>query len=742
MDENDGDLNEQFHRNEAISAVADEEDDDYEDLYNDVNVGEGFLQSLRSNDEIGSRIEEVEETVEPTPPLPPLNGQTAAESGAVIPGVGGGSSDEVESSVVREVEKDVGGGGEGGSSRVSGRVEGFENVGFRGDELNVRGAGGGLVQPGGGGGGGGGVRVELGQPLGKVGEVEEQTVNNSNNGVAGQRIGQQPYAAGVRTVGNTENEGFLRQGGGNNVNVGGGVGAGAFGNVNGNRVGVGVGIGGGGGGGTILFVGDLHWWTTDAELEAELCKYGPVKEVKFFDEKASGKSKGYCQVEFYDSAAATACKEGMNGHVFNGRPCVVASASPFSVKKMGEAQINRNQQVAQAAIGQVRRGVGDGVGRAGGSNTATGGNYQGGGGNYQGGSGNYQGGSGNFQGGTDNNRGYGRGNWGRGSGQGMGGRGPPGPMRNRPGMGGRGIMGNGGNGFGQGMGATPPLLHHQAMMGQGFDPAFATPMGRMAGYGGFPGGPTPPFSGILSSFPPVGGVGLPGVAPHVNPAFFGRGMPMNGMGMMPTTGVEGHNMGMWSDPNMAGWAGEEHTGRAGESSYAEEAVSDHQYGEVSHDRGPWPNAMKEKDRGSERDWSGSSDRRYREDRDSTYERDMPREKDTSQDQDWSERRHRDDRDRERDRGQSRDRERSRDRDREVSRERDRDRDRDRDRHRDERDRYVDHHRYRDREPEYDDEWERGRSSRTHSKSRLPQEEEQRSRSRDADYGKRRRLASE
>ncbi|XP_058218915.1 uncharacterized protein LOC131329662 [Rhododendron vialii] len=732
MDENEGDLSDQFHRNEAISAVADEEDDDYEDLYNDVNVGEGFLQSLRGNEEIGARTEEVDETVEtvePSLPEPPLNNnQTVVQSGAVIPGVGSG---EVESGGDREVEKDVGGGGDGGdSSRVFGK-EGFEKVGFRGDELPVRGSsGGGVLPPV-----GGGMRVELGQSLDKVGEVEEQTVNG-NNSVAGQRIGQQPYAAaGVKTGGNMENEGIVRQGG--NVN---GAGGGAFVNGNGTRVGAGIG-GGGGGGGTILFVGDLHWWTTDAELESELCKYGPVKEVKFFDEKASGKSKGYCQVEFYDSAAATACKEGMNGHVFNGRPCVVASASPFSVKKMGEAQLNRNQQVAQGALGPVRRGVGDGVGRTGGSNTATGGNYQGGGGNYQGGSGNYQGGSGNYQGGADNNRGFGRGNWGRGNAQGMGGRGPPGPMRNRPtGMAGRGIIGNGGNGFGQGIGATPPLLHHQAMIGQGFDPAFG-PMGRMAGYGGFP-GPTPPFSGILSSFPPVGGVGLPGVAPHVNPAFFGRGMPMNGMGMMPTTGVEGHNMGMWSDPNMAGWAGEEHVGRAGESSYAEEAVSDHQYGEVSHDRGPWPNAMKEKDRGSERDWSGSSDRRYREDRDPGYERDMPREKDTGQDQDWSERRHRDDRDRERDRDrdQSRDRERSRDRDRELSRERDRDRDRDR--HRDERDRYVDHHRYRDREPEYDDEWERGRSSRTHGKSRLPQEEEQRSRSRDADYGKRRRLASE
>ena len=150
-----------------------------------------------------------------------------------------------------------------------------------------------------------------------------------------------------------------------------------------NTGGVGGAGGGGGGaagsGGTILFVGDLHWWTTDAELETELSRYGPVKEVKFFDEKASGKSKGYCQVEFFDPSAATACKEGMNGHVFNGRPCVVAFASPFTVKKMGEAQINRNQQMNQSAVPQGRRGPADAGAKPGGSNISTGGNYQGGG---------------------------------------------------------------------------------------------------------------------------------------------------------------------------------------------------------------------------------------------------------------------------------------------------------------------------------------------------------------------------
>ncbi|KAE8726107.1 Nuclear transcription factor Y subunit B-3 [Hibiscus syriacus] len=578
---------------------------------------------------------------------------------------------------------------ERGDSMVS-----HESQGFRGSAYNdVKGPNAVI-----GGGGGRGLRVELAQASSKLNDMAvEQSRNNNYDNLDGlTAIGQQ--GQGVGNVGGVENEGLMRQGevgaGNGNVNSGGGSGP-MIGNGVGNVAVASVVRGsapgvGGSGGGTILFVGDLHWWTTDAELESELCKYGPVKEVKFFDEKASGKSKGYCQVEFYDPAAATACKEGMNGHVFNGRPCVVAFASPFTVKKRGEAQLNRKLQMAQSALSQAGRGRNDAGSKPVGINIQTGGNYQGG----------------------DNNKGYGRGNMGRGNAQGMGNRGPVGPMRNRAGgMGGRGIMGNGGNGFGQGIGAAPDLMHTQSMMGQGFGPAFGGAMGRMGGYGGFPGALTSPFSGMLNSFPPVGGVGLPGVAPHVNPAFFGRGMSMNGMGMMPSSGVDGPNMG-WSDPSMGGWGGDEHGGgRASESSYGEEAAFNHQHGEASHDRG-----------GNDRDMTG--------------------EKDTGNGHDWPERQHQDDRDigRECDRERDRDQEHSRDRDRNHDRELDQERDQNR--YREDKDRYAAHHKYRDREPEHSNDWDRGRSSRTHSKSRLSQEEEHRSRSRGADYGKRRRLTSD
>ncbi|RAL39008.1 hypothetical protein DM860_011494 [Cuscuta australis] len=674
------DPSEQFHRNEAISAVADdgflgEEDDDYEDLYNDVNVGENFLQSLGKSEEIGFKNEEVVEK------LPPNATHVQTLSAA-----------EGDQKAEKEQE---------GGAMESDKFQGYPTMGSRASEMGAKSS---TLPSSGSGTLASEQRVELGHSSGIVADKgEHASIGDAQH----QCIALPPHAAPVENFVNVVSAG--------NHNMDRQVGN-MIGNI-GNEGVFGVGGGGGSVGGTLLFVGDLHWWTTDAELEAELSKYGPMKEVKYFDEKASGKSKGYCQVEFFDPAVATACKEGMNGHIFNGRPCVVAYASPYTVRKMGESQINRNQQTAQTSVSQARRGPGDVMVKPGGNNIVPGGNHQGT---------------------ADTNRVYGRGNWGgRGVIHGMGNRAPLGSMRNRPGgMGGRSSMVNGGGAFGQGIGGTPSLLHPHTMIGPGFDPAFGGSMGRMGSFGGFAGPPTP-YSGIMPSFPPLANVGLPGIAPHVNPAFFGRGMPMNGMGMMPGTSEGPPNMGMWSDMNMGGWAGEVHGSRAaGESSYNEEAVSDPQPGEASHehDRGTWHAGLKEKDRGGEWDWSGASDRRYRDEKEPGFDREMPLEKDIAHDHDWSpERKHRDSREH----GRVREPERSKERGRGRDGDRDRGHDRERDNRRD-----AVHYRHRDPELEYNDDWDRGRSSRTHAKSRLSHEEEQRSRSRDTEYGKRRRMASE
>ncbi|KAG1363750.1 RNA-binding protein cabeza [Cocos nucifera] len=579
-----------FHRNEAISAVQDEEqfygeDEDYDDLYNDVNVGEGFLHAVHRSDEPeaypredGSRSNPL-----PVPPLHPPSGD--APEKVQIPGIAGDPKIE----------------------RPANRSGGFHEQGFRGGGESLVGARPPAPLPV-------GNRPELGQSSGRPGEIQGQSRNSGYGNEGYQRQGS-GFAGEARQVGS------------------------------GPAAGVSVNGGGEGAGGTTLFVGELHWWTTDADLEAEVSKYGQLKEVKFYDEKASGKSKGFCQVDFYDPVAAAACKEGMHGHVFNGRPCVVAFASPHTVRRMGEAQLKNQQMAAQSsALPQKGRG---------GGGAPMGGNY-----------------------------GRGGGNWGRG---GTGNRGPMGNMRNRMGpVGGRGIMGNGGM-----VAPPPPMLHPGAMLGQGFDPTGfgAAAMGRMGGaYGGFPAGPTTaPFPGLMPSFPPV-------VAPHVNPAFFGRG------------GMAAGGVGMWPDPSMGGWGAEE------QSSYGEDAASDQRYGEGSHG----------KDRGPDRDWSGISDRRH------------DREKDMGPGQEWSERRHHDGRamSRERDRDWERDRARERggDRDREGGTERERERERERDRYRDDGDHHGDHYRHRDRALELDDDWDRGRSS------------GQRSKSREVEHSKRRRLS--
>lgn len=220
------------------------------------------------------------------------------------------------------------------------------------------------------------------------------------------------------------------------------------------------------------------------------------------------------------------------------------------------------------------------------------------------------------------------------------------------------------------------MMHPQSMLGSGFDPTY---MNRAGPYGGFS---TPAFPGMMPSFQAVNPVGLHGVAPHVNPAFFGRGMSTNGMGLIGSSGMEGHSAGMWMDTSMGGWGGDEHGRGTRESSYGgDDVASDYGYGEVNHERAGKSNVSRDMERGSEREWSGNSDRRQRDEN-----------------------------------------------------ERDRDRS-DRERYREDKDGYKDH-RQRDRDRDNDDNYDRAQSS-SRSRSRM-QDEDHRSRPRDTDYVKRRR----
>ncbi len=62
-----------------------------------------------------------------------------------------------------------------------------------------------------------------------------------------------------------------------------------------------------------VYVGDLHWWTTDADLEQECRRFGRVKDIKFFEDGLNGKSKGAAKVTFSAQQAAALCLAEMNG---------------------------------------------------------------------------------------------------------------------------------------------------------------------------------------------------------------------------------------------------------------------------------------------------------------------------------------------------------------------------------------------------------------------------------------------
>ena len=55
-----------------------------------------------------------------------------------------------------------------------------------------------------------------------------------------------------------------------------------------------------------VFIGGFTWWTTDEDVMKMLEKIGieDVHEIKFFDNRANGQSKGFCSASFLSDASA------------------------------------------------------------------------------------------------------------------------------------------------------------------------------------------------------------------------------------------------------------------------------------------------------------------------------------------------------------------------------------------------------------------------------------------------------
>ena len=78
-----------------------------------------------------------------------------------------------------------------------------------------------------------------------------------------------------------------------------------------------------------LYVGNLPYNTTDADLKDTFSQAGAVQEAVVIMDKMSGRSKGFGFVTMATDAEAQAAIEMFNGKDFGGRSIVVNEARPF-----------------------------------------------------------------------------------------------------------------------------------------------------------------------------------------------------------------------------------------------------------------------------------------------------------------------------------------------------------------------------------------------------------------------------
>jgi RNA recognition motif-containing protein len=133
-----------------------------------------------------------------------------------------------------------------------------------------------------------------------------------------------------------------------------------------------------------IYVGNLSWSMTDADLEGLFTPYGGVTSAKILKDKMSGRSKGFGFVEMADDESAKAAIAALNETDIQGRKIIVNESQPrpegSGFKKSGGFGGGGNR-----SGGGGRGGYGGGGGNRGGGGYGGGGNrggYGGGGRDY------------------------------------------------------------------------------------------------------------------------------------------------------------------------------------------------------------------------------------------------------------------------------------------------------------------------------------------------------------------------
>src|SRR4051812_46735591 len=77
---------------------------------------------------------------------------------------------------------------------------------------------------------------------------------------------------------------------------------------------------------TNIYVGNLAWGVTDADLEQMFSQYGTVRKAQVVMDRDTGRSRGFGFVEMENGAQEAI--QALNGHQHEGRPLTVNEAKP------------------------------------------------------------------------------------------------------------------------------------------------------------------------------------------------------------------------------------------------------------------------------------------------------------------------------------------------------------------------------------------------------------------------------
>jgi hypothetical protein len=85
-----------------------------------------------------------------------------------------------------------------------------------------------------------------------------------------------------------------------------------------------------------IYVGNLHWSTTESELQSIFGEYGGVDSAEVITDRVTGRSRGFGFVQMSNDEATNAAIDALNGRDIDGRELIMNStvANMFTVNRV------------------------------------------------------------------------------------------------------------------------------------------------------------------------------------------------------------------------------------------------------------------------------------------------------------------------------------------------------------------------------------------------------------------------